>query len=169
MPPFKLPNDNYVLLLKDIIKHGPTIITAAFIDIFNPYHDTAQLVFEADNFPEVSKGILREYTALAANGQQIKFTELVQSLLNIERYDQPKHKKVRMGRWVDVMSFERHHLRYGYTICKVHFMVHTLLLETRSQERVNFFGWTMVSLGQCSLNSAMSLKNAIRCTNVFAD
>jgi hypothetical protein len=42
MSPFKLPNDNDVLSLKDIIKHGPTIITAALIDLFNPYHDMAQ-------------------------------------------------------------------------------------------------------------------------------
>jgi hypothetical protein len=27
---------------------------------------------------------------LAANGQQIKFTELVESLTDIERYEQPK-------------------------------------------------------------------------------
>jgi hypothetical protein len=47
---------------------------ATLIDVFNPYHDMAQLNFEANNFPGVSKGILREYMALAANGQQIKFT-----------------------------------------------------------------------------------------------
>jgi hypothetical protein len=61
-------------------------------------NDMAQLVFEADNFPEISKGILREYMALAANGQHIKFAELVESLMDIERYDQPKQKKVHMGR-----------------------------------------------------------------------
>jgi hypothetical protein len=115
MLPFKLPNDNDVVSLKDIIKHGPTIITAALIDVFNPYHDMAQLVFEADNFPEISKGILREYMALAANRQQIKFVELVESLMDIGRYEQPKQKKVRMGRGGGVMSFERHHLHYGYT------------------------------------------------------
>jgi hypothetical protein len=93
MPSFKLPNDNDVLSLKDIIKHGPTIITATLIDVFNPYHDMAQLVLEADNFPEISKVILREYMALAANGQQIKFAELVESLMAIERYEQPKQKK----------------------------------------------------------------------------
>jgi hypothetical protein len=101
--------------MKDAIKHGPIIITAALIDVFNPHHDMAQLVFEADHFPEVSKGILREYMALAVNGQQIKFAELVESLLDIKRYDQPKQKKVLMVRGVDVMSFERHHLHYGYT------------------------------------------------------
>jgi hypothetical protein len=41
MPPFKLPNEKDVPSLKDIIKHGPTIITAALIDVFNPYHDMA--------------------------------------------------------------------------------------------------------------------------------
>jgi hypothetical protein len=96
MPPFKLPNDSDVLLLKDVIKHGPTIITAALIYVYNPYCDMAQLVFEADNFPEISKGILREYTALAANGQHIKLRELVKTLLDIERYEQPKQKKFRM-------------------------------------------------------------------------
>jgi hypothetical protein len=97
MPPFKLPNANYVISLKDIIKHGLTIITAALIDVFYPYHDMAQL-FKADNFPEIPEGILREYMALAADGQQIKFTELVELLMDIERYEQPTQKKVRMGR-----------------------------------------------------------------------
>jgi hypothetical protein len=115
MPPFKLPNDNDILSLKDIIKHGPTIITSALISVFNLHHDMAQLVFEADNFPEISKGILREYMALAVNGQQIKFAELVESLMDIERYEQLKQKKFRMGRGGDIMSEERHHLCYGYT------------------------------------------------------
>jgi hypothetical protein len=97
MPPCNLPNDNDVISLKDFIEHVPTIITAALIDVFNPYRDMAQLVFEADNFPEVSKGILREYMALSANGQQIKFAELVESLMDIERYEHPKKEKVLMG------------------------------------------------------------------------
>jgi hypothetical protein len=101
--------------LKDVIKHGPTIITAALIDVFNPHHDTTQLVFEADNFPEILKGILREYMALAANGHQIKFGELVETLLDIERYEQPNQKKVRMGRGRDIALEEIYHLRYGYT------------------------------------------------------
>jgi hypothetical protein len=102
-------------LLKDVIKHGPTIITAALIDVFNPYHDMAHLIFEADNFPEISKGILREYMALVDNGQHIKFGELVETLLDIERYEQPKQKKVHMCRGGGVISEKRHHLRYGYT------------------------------------------------------
>jgi hypothetical protein len=173
MPPFKLPNDNDVLSLKDIIKHGPTIIAAALIDVLNPYHDMAQLVFEAGNFPEVSKGMLREYMALAANGQQIKFAELVESLMDIERYEHRKQKNFRMGRWGGVSCRFR-----GITFvmvtkilqfCMVHCMIQNLPLETRSQERVEFFGWTMVSGVQCSLNSEMSSKNAIRCNNVFAE
>jgi hypothetical protein len=150
--------------------HGPTIITAALIDVFNPYHDMAQLVFEADNFPEISKGILREYMALAANGQQIKFAELVESLMDIERYEQPKQKKGRMGR--GGVSCRRRGITYVMVtqisqFCMVHCMIQTLPLEMINQERVNVFGWIMVSHGQCSLRSAMSSKNAIRCNNVF--
>jgi hypothetical protein len=74
-----------------------------------------QLVFEANNFTETSKGILREYMALAENGQQIKYGELVETLLDIERYEQPKKKKVCMGRGVTIVSEERNHLHYGYT------------------------------------------------------
>jgi hypothetical protein len=72
----------------------------ALFDVFNnPYHDRApHLVFEADNFPEISKGILREYMVLAVNGQQIKFAELVESRMDIERYEQPKQNEVRMGK-----------------------------------------------------------------------
>jgi hypothetical protein len=115
MPPFKPSNDNDILSLKDVIKHSPNTITAALIDVFNPYHDImTQLVFEADNFPEISKGILREYMALAVNGQRIKFAELVESLMDIDIYEQPKQKKVHMGRGGGIMSEERHHLRYGY-------------------------------------------------------
>jgi hypothetical protein len=162
MPPFKLPNDNDVLSLKDIIKHGPTIITSDLIGVLNPYHNMAQLVFEADNFPEVSKGILREYMALAANGQQIKFAELVESLMDIEMYEQPKQNKVRMGRGgascrLRVITFVM--VTQILQFCMVHCMIQTLQLETRSQERVNVFVWTMVSRSHCSLNSAMSSKN----------
>jgi hypothetical protein len=50
MPPFKPPNDNNALSLKDIIRHGPIVTAAALIDIYSPYHDMAHLVFEASNF-----------------------------------------------------------------------------------------------------------------------
>jgi hypothetical protein len=119
MPPFKLPKDKDVLSLKDSIKHGPIIITAALIDVYNPYHDMAQLLFETNNFAELSKGILREYMVLGAKGQQLKYGELAETLLDVKRYEQPKRKKVCQGRGVDLISDERQVLGYGYTNIKM--------------------------------------------------
>jgi hypothetical protein len=53
--------------------------------------------------------------SLEANGKQIKYGELVETLLDIKRYEQPKLKKVRMRRGVDILTVERNHLHYGYT------------------------------------------------------
>jgi hypothetical protein len=61
------------------------------------------------------KSILREYMALVAKGHHIKYGELVETLLDIEIWEQPKRKKVCQGRWVDLMSEERQVLGRGYS------------------------------------------------------
>jgi hypothetical protein len=81
--------------------------------------------------------------ALAANGQQIKFAELVESLIDIERYEHSKQNKVRMGRggiqcWWRGITFVM--VTQILQFCMVHCMIQTLPLEMRSQERVNAFG-----------------------------
>jgi hypothetical protein len=75
----------------------------------------AQLVFEANNFAEISNGMLREYILLATKDRHIKYGELAETLLDVERYEQPKRKKVRQGREVDLMLEERQVHGYGYT------------------------------------------------------
>jgi hypothetical protein len=80
--------------------------------------------------------------ALAANGQQIKFAGLVESLMDIERYEQPNQKKVRMGRGGGVMSFERHQLRHGYkNITILHdawYDTNSPIRDEKSREGKNF-------------------------------
>jgi hypothetical protein len=128
--------------------------------------------FRQTSFQKYQRGFLREYMALAVNGQQIRFGELVETMLDIERYEQHKQKKVRMGRGWNITSEERHHLHYGYTNIKI---LYGVLYDTNSPARNEnsrkgkCLGWSVVSHGQCSLNSAMSLKIAIRYNNVFTD
>jgi hypothetical protein len=98
MPPFKPPNDNDALSLKDIIRHGPIVTTAALIDIYSPYRDMAQLVFDASNFDKKSKGILREYMVLRVKSQQIKYGELVEMHQDVEIYENSKQKNFCQGR-----------------------------------------------------------------------
>jgi hypothetical protein len=52
--------------------------------------------------------------------------------MDIERYEQPKQKKARMGRGVGIMSEERHHLRYGNTNITI---LHGALYDTNSPVR----------------------------------
>ena len=53
--------------------------------------------------------------SLVANGHQIKYGELMEALVDVDRYEEPKQKKVRTGRGLYLMTEERHQLGYGAT------------------------------------------------------
>jgi hypothetical protein len=95
MTPDDPPNANPVLDSNGIVKYGPSALSHILTDRWSPYHDIVGIIYEADDFYEVSHNIVMWCWKHASMGDVTTMDELQDYLLVVEEYSLPDTSKQR--------------------------------------------------------------------------
>jgi hypothetical protein len=84
--PDELPSADTVLDSNDIVKYGTLGVSHLLTDRWSPCHDIAGIVYEADDFYDVSHNIVMGCWKHAYMGDVVTMDELLDCVLDMEDY-----------------------------------------------------------------------------------
>jgi hypothetical protein len=109
--PDKLPIADTVLDANDIVRYGTLALSHILTDHLSPYHDIACIIYQADDFYEVSHNIVMGCWKRASMGDVITMDEVLDSLLDVELYSLPNISKGRKSRGP---GMKEDRVKFGY-------------------------------------------------------
>jgi hypothetical protein len=83
---FDLPFADAIFKPHDIVSTGAKALTTIFLDYRHMYHDLVCIIFQAEDFYEVSRDIIIAKFDDSCKGNAVTFDDLLESLVNVDAY-----------------------------------------------------------------------------------